>query len=157
MKRLTPNIMSALVLAFVFPVLAKDAAPTDEAVERRFHEISSELRCMVCQNESLAISSAGLAADLRSRIRAMILEGKSDDEIMDFMTARYGDFIRYRPRLKRDTVLLWFGPGLLLIGAFGAFLLKLKGGAQSTPESAFDASEQARAEALLHTNISGLP
>ncbi|MDR1164252.1 MAG: cytochrome c-type biogenesis protein CcmH [Candidatus Accumulibacter sp.] len=130
MKNLPPRFFSALllILACAFPAFAQDA------VEKRLLAISSELRCMVCQNESLASSNAELAGDLRDRIRAMILEGKSDDEIMDFMTDRYGDFIRYRPRLTRRAALLWFGPALLFVASFAAFALHLKRRASALPE-----------------------
>lgn len=104
-----------LILA-IGMVHAKEAAPlaADEAVEKKMVAISEELRCLVCQNESLASSHAELAADLRFEIRNMIKEGKSNEQIMEFMVTRYGDFVRYRPPLKGTTLLLWFGPGLLL-------------------------------------------
>ena len=89
-----------LTLLIAPPLHAKEAAPLaqDEAAEKRLVEISSELRCLVCQNESLAGSNAELAQDLRREIRTMIQDGKSDGEIMNFMVSRYGDFVRYRPR-----------------------------------------------------------
>jgi cytochrome c-type biogenesis protein CcmH len=145
----------ALLFALVCSVLARDAALSDEAVEKRLFEISSELRCLVCQNESLSSSGAALAADLRERIRAMILDGRSDAEIEDFMTSRYGDFILYRPRLKSDTFLLWFGPAFLIVGALAAFILQLKRRALSAPVSALGAKKRARAEALLRGDDSG--
>ena len=97
---------------------SKEAAPLaqDEAVEKRMVVISEELRCLVCQNESLAASRADLAQDLRREIREQIGQGKSDAEILDFMVGRYGDFVRYRPPLKGTTLLLWFGPFLPGIG-----------------------------------------
>jgi cytochrome c-type biogenesis protein CcmH len=121
----------------------------EEAIEKRLREISSELRCMVCQNESLSSSSADLAGDLRHRIRALIAEGKSDAEIMDFMTARYGDFIRYRPRLKRDTLLLWFGPVFLLAGTFGGFFVQMRRRDRTAFDNPLNADERACAEKLL--------
>ncbi|MDR1275456.1 MAG: cytochrome c-type biogenesis protein CcmH [Candidatus Accumulibacter sp.] len=136
MKNLPPRLFSTflLILACAFPAFAQDAAGPKDAVEKRLLAISAELRCLVCQNESLASSNAELAADLRDRIRAMILEGKSDDEIMDFMSDRYGDFIRYRPRLTRRAALLWFGPVLLFLASFAAFALHLKRRASTPPE-----------------------
>ena len=91
---------------------SKEAAPLaqNEATETRLVAISSELRCLVCQNESLSASNAELAQDLRREIRTLINDNKSDSEIMDFMVSRYGDFVRYRPPLKATTLLLWFGP-----------------------------------------------
>lgn len=134
------------------PFCAENSEPpgTEEAIEKRLHEISSELRCMVCQNESLSSSSADLADDLRHRIRALIAEGKSDAEIMDFMTARYGDFIRYRPRLKRDTLLLWFGPVFFLVGAFGGLFVHMRRRGGITLDVPLSAGEHAFAEKLLN-------
>ena len=108
-----------LMLAFAtLGVQAKEAAPLaqDEAVEKRLVDISSELRCLVCQNDSLSGSRAELAYDLRREIRSMIKDGKSDKEIMGFMVDRYGDFVLYNPPLKPATSLLWIGPFVLLLG-----------------------------------------
>ena len=90
------------------PLLAQDPV-----VEQRLLLISEELRCLVCQNESLAGSRADLAVDLRREIRTLITDGKSDQDIMDFMVSRYGDFVRYRPPFKPVTWLLWLGPLLV--------------------------------------------
>jgi len=107
---------------------AKEAVPmaADEAVEKRMVAISDELRCLVCQNESLSGSHAELAQDLRREIRSLIKQGKTDAEIMDFMVSRYGNFVRYRPPLKATTYLLWFGPFLLLAGAIAALVVYLR-------------------------------
>ncbi|MFA6310475.1 MAG: cytochrome c-type biogenesis protein [Sterolibacterium sp.] len=140
--------------------LAKEAAPlaADVVVEKRMVEISEELRCLVCQNESLAGSHAELAVDLRREIRSMIKEGKSNEQIMEFMVSRYGDFVRYRPPLKTTTYLLWFGPFLLLAGAVAALVVYLRrrgsrvaaaGENSGTPLSA---EESLRADALLKQN-----
>ena len=98
------------------PALAKEAAPMgeDPAVEARLMALASELRCLVCQNQTLADSHADLAVDFRREIREMIAKGMTDDEIVAFLVARYGDFIRYRPPWKATTVLLWLGPFLLV-------------------------------------------
>jgi cytochrome c-type biogenesis protein CcmH len=95
---------------------AKEAAPAgdDPAIEQRMSEIASELRCLVCQNQTIVDSNAPLAVDLRDEIRNQLKQGKSAREIMDYMVARYGDFVLYRPPLKATTVLLWVGPLLLL-------------------------------------------
>ena len=113
---------------FVLPLQAREAVPmaADAATEQRLVAISSELRCLVCQNESIAGSNAELANDLRREIRTMIRDGKSDAEIMDFMVSRYGDFVRYRPPLKGSTLLLWFGPVLLFVVALGAMVRYLR-------------------------------
>jgi cytochrome c-type biogenesis protein CcmH len=87
--------------------------------EAQFSHLLKELRCLVCQNQDLADSSAGLAEDLRNQVYLMIKEGKSDDEIINYLTARYGDFILFKPPVKALTALLWYGPGLfLLLGLF---------------------------------------
>ena len=113
---------------FVLPLQAREAVPmaADAATEQRLVAIASELRCLVCQNESIAGSNAELANDLRREIRTMIRDGKSDAEIMDFMVSRYGDFVRYRPPLKGSTLLLWFGPVLLFVVALGAMVRYLR-------------------------------
>ena len=131
--------------------LAKEAAPmaADVVVEKRMVAISEELRCLVCQNESLSGSHAELAVDLRREIRTMIKEGKSDQQIMDFMVDRYGDFVRYRPPMKSTTYLLWFGPFLLLIMAIGALFNYLRRRGKGLVDAALTPEEQKRAEALL--------
>ena len=78
--------------------------------------LSAELRCLVCHNETIAASHADLAVDLRNQVREMLKRGDSEADVMNYMTARYGDFVLYRPPLKSSTALLWFGPGLLLVG-----------------------------------------
>jgi cytochrome c-type biogenesis protein CcmH len=130
---------------------AKEAAPLapDEATENRLNAISSELRCLVCQNESLSGSHAELAYDLRREIRALIKEGKSDGEIMDFMVSRYGDFVRYRPPLKGVTLALWFGPGLLLVGGIATLILYLRRRNKAIHDAPLSAGEQREADRLL--------
>jgi cytochrome c-type biogenesis protein CcmH len=97
---------------------AGEAAPAsdDPVLEARVMKLSAELRCLVCQNQTIADSHADLAVDLRNQVREMMQSGRSDKEIMNYMTARYGDFVLYRPPLKETTALLWFGPPLLLVG-----------------------------------------
>jgi len=146
-RQLLAGILAGLFLTL--PLLAKEAAPLaqDEAAEKRLVAISSELRCLVCQNESLAGSNAELAHDLRREIRGLIQAGKSDGEIMDFMVSRYGDFVRYRPPLKGTTLLLWFGPGLLLVGGIGGLIVFLRRRTRllaDTPLSNAEAREAAR-------------
>lgn len=131
---------------------ANEAAPLaeDPVVEKRLVSISEELRCLVCQNESLAGSHAELAQDLRREIRNMIKAGKSDDEIMQFMVDRYGDFVLYRPPLKATTVFLWFGPFLLVIIAILGLVLHLRSRNQQTRDMAvLTNAERQAAEELL--------
>ena len=91
----------------------------DPALQARFESISKDLRCLVCQNESVADSNAALADDLRRQVREMLVGGKSDREIFDFMTARYGEFVRYNPPLEGKTYLIWGAPFLLLLAGIG--------------------------------------
>ena len=118
MKKLL--ILVLLISNFAF---AGEAMPLaeDSALEARLKAMSHELRCLVCQNSTLADSSAPLAEDLRKEIRAQMRAGKSDKEVVDYLVARYGDFVRYRPPVNNSTALLWFGPFLLLI--IGGFVL----------------------------------
>jgi len=151
MKRLFVLFLLLLVATLGW---AKEAAPMaeDVAVEKRMVAISDELRCLVCQNESLSGSHAELAQDLRREIREMIKAGKSDQQIMDFMVDRYGDFVRYRPPMKATTYLLWFGPFLLLAAAVVALILYLRRRSARLdldPQPALTADEKKRAEALL--------
>lgn len=121
--------LTALALALCLAAAhAADAPPAaaDPVLEARMLKITQELRCLVCQNQTVADSHAGLADDLRAEVRRMLLEGKSDQQIVDFMTARYGDFVLYRPPVKGSTWLLWFGPGLLLVGGVAALVIALR-------------------------------
>ncbi len=112
-----------LVLLIINSAFAGEAQPLaeDPALEARLKAMSQELRCLVCQNSTLADSSAPLAEDLRKEIRVQLRQGKSDKEVVDYLVARYGDFVRYRPPVNNSTALLWFGPFLLLI--IGGFVL----------------------------------
>ncbi|HTY99760.1 MAG TPA: cytochrome c-type biogenesis protein, partial [Rhodocyclaceae bacterium] len=119
MKRL---LVCLLALFACGVLLAKEAAPLaeDEAVEKRMIGITEDLRCLVCQNESLAGSHADLAEDLRREVRGLIKQGKSDKEIKDYLVDRYGDFVLYKPPVKATTWLLWGGPFLFMIGGVAA-------------------------------------
>ena len=119
-----------------------------DAAEERLAAISSGLRCLVCQNESLAASQAGLARDLRREILAMIAAGKSDGEIVDFMVSRYGDFIRYQPPFKPSTWLLWVGPFLWLAGGLGLLLVVLRR-QRHAAEAPLNTADRQRADRLL--------
>jgi cytochrome c-type biogenesis protein CcmH len=110
------------------PAFAKDAAPAavDPVIEARMTRITSELRCLVCQNQTIADSNADLAQDLRRQVREMLHRGDSDEKIVAYMTDRYGDFVLYRPPLKLTTLLLWFGPALMLIGGFATLVVVMR-------------------------------
>jgi cytochrome c-type biogenesis protein CcmH len=144
MKRLALILLLALAAAAGF---AKEAVPLaqDPVVEQRLIAISEDMRCLVCQNESLAASQAELAQDLRRELRELIRAGKSDEEIKQFMVSRYGDFVLYKPPVKPTTWLLWGGPFALLFAALAGFIWYLRrvmGRAAQDSGIAGDAGEQ---------------
>ncbi len=144
--------LCALCFCAAQAALAREAAPLaqDEAVEARMVHLTENLRCLVCQNESLAASRADLAVDLRREIREQITAGKSDAQILEFMVERYGDFVFYKPPLKNTTYLLWFGPFGLLLAGIAALLLFLRRRAKNPVTAELSAQELEQAEALLH-------
>ena len=127
-SRLLAFCATLLVLHTPLTSRAKEAQPAadDPVLEERMLQIASELRCLVCQNQTIADSHADLAQDLRRQVREMLARGDSNQQIIDFMTARYGDFVLYRPPLKASTALLWFGPGLLMVGGLAGLVLVLR-------------------------------
>src|SRR5262245_22111286 len=145
---------ASLLLILAVAVVAQDAPPAsgdDPAIEKRLQTLSKELRCLVCQNETLADSQAGLAEDLRREIREQLKAGKSDKEIINFLTQRYGQFILYRPEVTPTTYLLWFGPFLLLgIGMLVLFRY-IRQRRDSILETPLTAEEHRRATELLTT------
>lgn len=140
---------AAAVLAL--NALAKEAAPLaeDPVVEQRLVNIAGELRCLVCQNESLAGSQADLAKDLRREVRGLIKEGKSDQEVKDFLVSRYGDFVLYRPQVKPETYLLWAGPFILLIVGIAVLVRYLRRRSAQVAAAPLSEEERQRAEELL--------
>ena len=132
--------------------LAKDAAPLadDPLVEQRLITISEELRCLVCQNESLAGSRADLALDLHRELRTLIKQGKTDSEIREFMVSRYGDFVLYSQQVKPTTWLLWAGPfGLMAVGLVGLFVYLRRRNTEVATSAGLTDEECKRADALL--------
>ena len=124
-----PRAHALLLLALLAaPVAAKEAAPAaaDPVLEKRVMALADELRCLVCQNQTLAESNAPLAEDLRNQLRERMREGKTDKEVVDFLVERYGDFVLYRPPLKGTTFLLWFGPLLLLATGFAVLMRRVR-------------------------------
>jgi cytochrome c-type biogenesis protein CcmH len=125
---------------------------TDPAIEQRLHNLSQNLRCLVCQNETLADSQADLAEDLRDEIREQMKAGKSDKEIITFLTARYGQFILYKPQVTPTTYLLWFGPFVLLLAGLAVLFRYIKQRRDLIPEQPLSAEERRRAEELLRSS-----
>jgi cytochrome c-type biogenesis protein CcmH len=115
-------------------------------------DLAEELRCLVCQNQSLADSHADLAVDLRQEVRSQIRAGKSDDEIRAWMTQRYGDFVLYRPPVKSTTVVLWAGPFALLLAALAGLMLYLRKRRGQVIDRQLSDEERARAHALLRSD-----
>lgn len=151
--------IAGLLLAASLNLHAADATPMaeDPVVEARLVTISEELRCLVCQNESLAASRAELANDLREEVRKLIHQGKSDADIRDYLVARYGDFVLYRPPVKPTTWLLWFGPFALLAGGAVGLIAYLRRRAGKVDAPELTADQRAAAEALLGTDSSQRP
>ena len=108
--------------------LAKEAQPlaADPVLEERVNDITKELRCLVCQNQTIADSHADLAIDLKNQVRDMVKSGKTQTEIVDYMVQRYGDFVRYRPPMEPKTFLLWLGPFLLMVAGIVLLVVNLR-------------------------------
>jgi cytochrome c-type biogenesis protein CcmH len=151
------RMIAVLLMVLALPAYANEAAPAaqDPALEQRVMRLTSELRCLVCQNQSLADSHADLAIDLRNQVRSQMQAGKSDAEIREFMVARYGDFVLYRPPLKSTTALLWAGPFVLLAAGGLALGFYLQRRRKRLTESELTPEQHARVEALLHARREG--
>jgi cytochrome c-type biogenesis protein CcmH len=128
---------------------AKDMAE-DPVLEKRMIVLAEKLRCLVCQNESLASSHAELAQDLRREVREQMKLNKTDQEIIDYLVSRYGDFVLYDPPMKPYTLLLWFGPFVLLLGGVGVLAYQLGKRRLSVPDTTLTAEQQQRAATLLN-------
>jgi cytochrome c-type biogenesis protein CcmH len=139
-------LLGAAVPAFA---VAYEKAFDDPAMQARYEHINRELRCLVCQNQTIGDSNAELAVDLRRQVREQIAAGKTDGEIIDYMVTRYGDFVLYQPPVKATTLLLWGGPALLLLlGAFTMWRI-LQGRRRTVEEPPLSAEEHERAARLL--------
>ena len=148
LPRSLPRILRAAVVGVAVMLsaptgFAGEARPAaeDPVLEARMVRITAELRCLVCQNQTVADSNSGLANDLRQQVREMLQRGDSDEQIIAFMTARYGDFVLYRPPVKATTVLLWAGPAVLMVGGLATLLLVLRRRTRLPPE-AFEADTE---------------
>lgn len=163
MKTFFATLAAVLTLGFgvssAMPAVAQTAAPSKEAAatafdpveHKRVLAISEQLRCLVCQNQSIADSNADLAVDLRNQVIEQINAGRTDKEIIDYMVDRYGDFVLYKPPFKASTVILWVGPVALFLIALVAFYMNLRRRKQSAAatERVLSDEEQKRAQALL--------
>jgi cytochrome c-type biogenesis protein CcmH len=141
-----------LVCCLVFQAVAQQAQPAggdDPELEKRVTKLAQELRCLVCQNETLADSRADLAVDLRNQVREQMRAGKTDKEIIAYLTDRYGDFVLYRPPMKPTTYLLWFGPFLLLLGGLLFLFRYVRQRGELIPDQPISAADRRRAEELL--------
>lgn len=148
MKRI---VITLCLLLLTNASYAKEAVPMaeDPALEAQLMRISKELRCLVCQNETLADSHADLAKDLRREVRDLIRQGKSDEQIKVYLTQRYGDFVLYKPRVNAKTWLLWFGPFVMLLGAAVGVGIFIRQRRRALREEPLTAEETARIKALL--------
>ncbi len=142
-------LMFCLLPAFALAGEAQDMA-ADPVLEKRMIGLADKLRCLVCQNESLASSHADLAEDLRREVREQMQKGLTDDEIIEYLVSRYGDFVLYDPPMKSYTMLLWFGPFALLIVAVLGLLFQLRKRRETVPEASLTPEAHQRAAALLN-------
>ena len=143
------HVATFLFLSLISAVYAADTPVvfSDPAQRERYETLLEELRCLVCQNQSLADSHADLAQDLRDEVYTMVIAGKDKQAVTDFMIARYGDFVLYKPPMKTTTWLLWFGPALLLVGAL-IIVRKTTGPRAAAPVPLTD-EQRAHARALI--------
>jgi len=144
-------LLAVLVLAFAGAAFGQSSeiANPDPAVEGRLKALAEELRCLVCQNQTIADSSAPLAVDLRNQIRTQIGQGRSDDQIRGYMVERYGEFVLYKPSFHANTALLWLGPPLLIVVGFTVFLLVIRRRRATTSAQEIPARRRKEIEALL--------
>ena len=143
-------MLICLLPAYSYAGEAKDLAE-DPVLEQRMVKLAENLRCLVCQNESLASSRSDLAKDLRQEVREKMKQGMSDKEIVDFLVSKYGDFVLFDPPMKSYTILLWYGPfALLLIGLVG-LVIQLRKRKTAIPETQLSAEQAQRAAALLNS------
>jgi cytochrome c-type biogenesis protein CcmH len=149
-RLLLPLLFMLCVSPLTFAQVRRpDPVKGDAALEERLHKLSQELRCLVCQNETLADSRADLAEDLRDEIRQQMKAGKSDQEIIAFLTERYGQFILYRPQVTPTTYLLWFGPFVLLLAGLALLFYYIKQRRDQIAEQPLSSEDRRRAEELL--------
>jgi len=140
-----------LFTLFSSPLIAKEAVSlNDPAIDiERFKSLTSELRCQKCQNQTIWDSHAGLAEDMKTLVRDQMKQGRSDDEIIDFMVTRYGDFIRYKPSFSASNMVLWVGPFILLLAGIAMLFLQIRKRRQDIADTPLNADDTARVDELL--------
>jgi len=143
-------LLFALLIAIPAWAVEPDEMLSDPAQEARAREVGQELRCLVCQNQSIDDSNAPLARDLRILVRERIKAGDSNAQVMDFVVARYGDYVRLRPPMRAETYLLWFSPALVLAIALGAMVLILRRRKSASRTAPLDEDERARLDKILN-------
>lgn len=150
------GLVILLLLIFIVSSSAwsKEAIPVaeDPEIEKRMLALTMDLRCLVCQNESIADSRADFSNDIRREIRTQIKANKSDQEIIQFLVDRYGDFVLYNPPVKPTTILLWFGPVALFVVGLGSLVVYLRRRREQIEEVSLSEAELKKAEALLNDN-----
>ena len=153
---MTRALATVLALCLALGAQAREAAPAaeDPALEARVTTLAAELRCLVCQNQSIAESNAALALDLRNQVREQLRAGRSEAQVVDYMVERYGDFVLFRPRFKASTLALWFGP-LILLAAGLALLFRRLARRRRAGEVELSEAEHARAARLLEAGRDG--
>ena len=144
-------IVLLLGLMLAGAVLAKEAPPAaaDPLLEKRVMALAAELRCLVCQNQTIADSHAELAIDLKNQVREKLKQGMSEEKIIEYMVERYGDFVRYKPPVKATTLPLWLGPFVLLFAAVAGLFYYIVRRRRSTPPQPLSAADEARVRSLL--------
>jgi len=149
------NALILLVASLLCPTVAAVEIHSfdDPTLDRRFRDLTFELRCLVCQNQNIADSDADLAKDLRTEVDRMLREGKTNNDIRDFMVARYGEFVLYKPRFRAGTFALWAGPFVLLAAGLAILILHVRR-TRRAAAATLSPEEQARAEALLQDDDS---
>jgi len=127
-RRFCRVLVGAALMLFALPGFAAEVEPMarDPVLEKRVDAVSAELRCLVCQNQTIADSHADLAIDLKNQVRDMLRAGNSNEEVVNYMVERYGDFVRYKPPMKPTTYILWFGPALLILIGLSVLFLTLR-------------------------------
>ncbi len=145
------RLLALLALALPLSVFAADATPTDldPVAAKRAVELESQLRCLVCQNQTIAESNAELAVDLRRQVKEQIQAGRTDKEIVDYMVDRYGAFVLYKPQFNAMTLLLWLGPGVLGVLAVIFFVRTVRARNRVIVDRPLTEAERAEAERLL--------